>query len=144
MRSSRCATGGSYDGRRHGETTATVAAIVHDQFAPWLLENEVELGELPRRLEALVVGHPYARALVDIAVHDLVGKLLGVPVHALLGGAARDAVPVAHMIGLMPLDEALHEGVTAVEDGVRALQVKGGADPDKDVELIAALRRELG
>lgn len=135
---------GSYDGRRHGETSGTVSAIVHDQFAPWLLENDFELGELPARLDELVVGHPYAKALVDIAVHDLAGKLLGVPVCELLGGAARRAVPVAHMIGLMAVDEGLREGVTAVEDGVTALQVKGGRDPAADVELVTALRRELG
>lgn len=135
---------GGFDGRRHGETSSTVTAIVHEQFAPWLLENELELGELGTRLDALVVGNPYAKALVDIAIHDLVGKTLGVPVYDLLGGAARTAVPVAHMIGLMPVDEALREGATAIEDGVRALQVKGGQDPARDIELVGALRRELG
>ena len=70
---------GSFDGRRHGETSSGVTAIVHEQFAPWLLENELELGELSARLDDLVVGNPYAKALVDIAVHDLVGKALGVP-----------------------------------------------------------------
>ncbi len=135
---------GSHDGRRHGETSSTVAAVVHEQFAPWLLESEVQLGELPGRLDELVVGHPYAKALVDIAAHDLVGKLRGVPVYELLGGAARSAVPVAHMIGLMPVDEGLQEGITAIDDGVTALQVKGGQDPARDVELVAALRRELG
>ena len=135
---------GSFDGRRHGETSSTVTAVVHEQFAPWLLESEFQLGELPGRLDELVVGHPYAKALVDIAVHDLAGKLLGVPVYELLGGAARSAVPVAHMIGLMPVDEGLQEGITAVEDGVTALQVKGGQDPARDVELVSALRRELG
>jgi L-alanine-DL-glutamate epimerase-like enolase superfamily enzyme len=135
---------GSYDGRRHGETSSTVSAVVHEQFVPWLLESEFELGELSARLDELVVGHPYAKALVDIAAHDLAGKLRGVPVYELLGGAARTAVPVAHMIGLMPVNEGLSEGMTAIEDGVSALQVKGGQDPARDVELVAALRRELG
>jgi muconate cycloisomerase len=48
------------------------------------------------------------------------------------------------MLGLMPDDEALAEGRAAVADGVRALQVKGGQDVERDVRLIAGLRQALG
>ena len=44
----------------------------------------------------------------------------------------------------MPDDEALAEGRAAVADGVRALQVKGGQDVDRDVRVIAGLRQALG
>ncbi|HEX5146827.1 MAG TPA: hypothetical protein VFV85_07370, partial [Conexibacter sp.] len=135
---------GDLDGRRHGETPATVSAIVHDQLAPELLGKPVKLGELAGRLDATVVGNPYAKALLDIALHDLVGKAYGVPVHALLGGAVRERVPVAHMLGIMPNDEAIAEGQAAYGDGVRALQIKGGQDVARDVELVNALRAELG
>lgn len=135
---------GDRDGRRHGETPATVNAIVHGEFAPWLLANEVELGELARGLDALVVGNPYAKALVDMAAHDLAGKLLGVPVRDLLGGAARRSVRVAHMLGLMPADEALAEARAAVADGILALQVKGGQSAERDASLVQALRDEHG
>ena len=56
----------------------------------------------------------------------------------------RDSVPVAHMIGLMHETEAVREGVAAAADGVQALQVKGGVDPQRDIRLVAALRREVG
>jgi L-alanine-DL-glutamate epimerase-like enolase superfamily enzyme len=135
---------GDVDGRRHGETPSTITAIVHEELAPGLLGREVGLGELAARLDGLVVGNPYAKALVDIALHDLVGRACDVPVHTLLGGRARTSVPVAHMLGIMPVDEALAEARTAAEDGIRALQVKGGADVARDVALIAALREEHG
>lgn len=135
---------GDADGRRHGETPGTICSIVHEYLAPVLLEGPIALGELAARLDAVVVGNPYAKALLDIALHDLVGRAAGVPAYALLGGLARDAVPVAHMLGLMPEDEALAEGWAAIEDGARALQVKGGGDIERDVRLIAALREALG
>lgn len=135
---------GDVDGRRHGETPSTVIAVVHEQIAPWLLAEEFLLGELSGRLDELIIGHPYAKALVEIAVHDLVGRQRGVPVYDLLGGAARERVPVAHMIGLMPVDEALREATTAVADGTCALQIKGGQEPQRDVALVRSLRAELG
>lgn len=135
---------GDADGRRHGETPATICSIVHEYLAPRLFERPFLFGELSGRLDQVVVGNPYAKALVDIAVHDLVGHALGVPAYDLLGGRTRESVPVAHMLGLMPDDEALAEGRAAVADGVRALQVKGGQDVDRDVRVIAGLREALG
>jgi muconate cycloisomerase len=48
------------------------------------------------------------------------------------------------MIGLMNESDAIKEGVAAVTDGVRALQVKGGLDAERDIRLIGALRAEVG
>jgi muconate cycloisomerase len=135
---------GDADGRRHGETPSTITAIVHEQLAPGLYGRDLGLGELAGAMDALVVGNPYAKALLDIAVHDLVGRACGVPVHTLLGGPARDSVMVAHMLGIMPLDETLAEARTAVEDGVLAFQVKGGADLGRDIAVVRALREEHG
>lgn len=135
---------GDADGRRHGETPATICSIVHEYLAPRLLEDPLTLGAMAGRVDEVVVGNPYAKALLDIAAHDLVGRAYGVPAYALLGGRVRDAVPVAHMLGLMPEDEALAEGKAAIDDGVTALQVKGGQDIDRDVSLIAGLRDALG
>jgi L-alanine-DL-glutamate epimerase-like enolase superfamily enzyme len=134
---------GDADGRRHGETPATVTAIVHDQLAPALTGRELNLGNLAATLDDVVVGNPYAKALLEIALHDLAGRRVGLPVHALLGGAARRRIPVAHMLGIMSNDEAMEEAHKAIADGVRALQVKGGQDAERDVSLIARLREEM-
>lgn len=135
---------GDVDGRRHGETPSTVLSIVHELFAPVVLGRELALGQLRGILDGAVVGHPYAKALLDIAFHDLAGRLHGVPVHDLLGGRTRDSVPVAHMIGIMPLEQAVAEATGAIEDGVMALQVKGGNSLERDVALIAAIRSAVG
>jgi len=135
---------GDADGRRHGETPATISAIVHEYLAPALAERPFALGEVSTRLDEVVVGNPYAKALLDIALHDLVGHAHGIPVHALLGGLAREEVPVAHMLGLAADDEAVTEGMAAVADGIRALQVKGGRDAERDARLIRRLRQEVG
>jgi muconate cycloisomerase len=132
-------------GRRSGETRATVISIVNEIFAPALVGTDPTAVTSARRaMDRLVIGNSYAKCAVDIALHDLWGKSVGLPIYRLLGGAVRDSVPIAHMIGLMNERDASDEGVEAVADGVRALQIKGGVDSERDIRLVRALRRELG
>jgi muconate cycloisomerase len=113
-------------GRYFGETPRTVRHMVRDVLGPRLVDvDPFDLTEIHRRMEEVVRGHPYAKGAIDIALHDLQGKILGLPVHRLLGGLARPAVPVAHMVGIMSVEEAVHEAAGAVADGVRTLQIKG-------------------
>jgi muconate cycloisomerase len=136
--------GGDF-GRRSGETVATVIGMINDIFAPALLGTDPAAVTRARQImDGLVVGNPYAKCAVDIALHDLWGKSVGQPIYRLLGGKVRDAVPVAHMIGLMNEKDATDEGIAAVNDGVRALQVKGGVDSQRDIRLVRTLRREVG
>ncbi len=55
--------------------------------------------ELWSRLRARRPDASTALGAVDIAVHDLMGKALGVPVHALLGGATRGSIPALTLVG---------------------------------------------
>lgn len=136
--------GGDF-GRRSGETPETVIRLVNSIFAPALVGTDpTRVTAAKRAMDKLVVGHNYAKCAVDIALHDLWGKSVGMPIYRLLGGAVRDSVPIAHMIGLMDEGHAVEEGVAAAADGVRALQIKGGVDAERDIRLVRALRRELG
>jgi muconate cycloisomerase len=136
--------GGDF-GRRSGETLATVISIVNDIFAPALVGTDPTAVTSARRaMDRLVVGNNYAKCAIDIALHDLWGKSVGQPIYRLLGGAVRDSIPVAHMIGLMGETDAAEEGIAAVADGVRTLQIKGGVEPERDIRLVRTLRQALG
>jgi muconate cycloisomerase len=136
--------GGDF-GRRSGETPATVLTLVNRIFAPALVGTDpTRVTAAKRAMDQLVVGNNYAKCAVDIALHDLWGKSVGLPIYRLLGGAVRESVSIAHMIGLMSEDHAVEEGVAAAADGVRALQIKGGVEAERDIRLVRTLRRELG
>jgi L-alanine-DL-glutamate epimerase-like enolase superfamily enzyme len=136
--------GGDF-GRRSGETLATVISMVNEIFEPALAGSDpTAVTSARQKMDSLVVGNSYAKCAVDIALHDLWGKSVGQPIYRLLGGAVRDSVPVAHMIGLMDESDAANEGIAAIADGVHALQIKGGVDAERDIRLVRTLRRELG
>ncbi len=136
--------GGDF-GRHAGETLTTVQSMINEVFAPALIGHDPAAVTAARALmDRLAIGNVYAKCAIDIALHDAWGKSLGQPIYKLLGGAVREAVPVAHMIGLMHDSEAIAEGIGAARDGVTTLQIKGGVDPARDIRLTATLRRELG
>ena len=129
----------------YGETARTARHIVADYLFPVIEgRSPLEVGPIHEAMDEAVKGHPYAKAAVDIALHDLAGKRLGVPVHDLLGGQHRDRLPIAHSLGIMDPDDAVAEAEQAVAEGVETIKVKAGLDPERDVDLIRRLREALG
>jgi len=136
---------GGCHGRRAGETRKTVCAMIEGLLAPVLIGRDpCCISEAWAEMERVVVGHTYAKCAIEMALYDIWGKAVGEPIHRLLGGGVRDGVRIAHMVGLMGEDDALAEAEAAVEDGITALQIKGGEHGDRDVRLIRELRRRLG
>jgi len=136
--------GGEF-GRYFGESTAIVDMVISRYLAPAV--QGLEIGNpamLHKRMDAVIKGYPYAKAAVDFAYYDLTGKVLGVPVHTLLGGKLRDVVPVTHSIGLLDIDEAVKEVVKVKEDGIKTIKIKVGVDPDRDVAIVKAIRDAVG
>ena len=136
---------GGMEGRYFGETTTTVLHAIHDLFAPTLFDTDLRAPRVVmEQLDTLLVGHPYAKAMIDMALQDIRGKRCGEPLYRLLGGPYRSGIRIGHMLGIMQIDDALQEADRSVAaDGITAFQIKGGTDPARDVELITRLRRAL-
>jgi D-galactarolactone cycloisomerase len=90
-----------------------------------------------------------AASALELALHDLIGKTLGVPAYRLLGARLRDRVPV-YASGFLYRPDALpavlwpEEAERLVRRGFRALKLRIGAfDPADELPLLAALRHEL-
>ncbi len=81
----------------------------------------------------------------DIALWDLCGKILGQPVHQLLGGAFRDEIP-CYVSGLPrpTAEERVDLAQTYTEQGFEAFKLAAGHGVRADVKSVAALRDALG
>ncbi len=84
-----------------------------------------------------------ALAAVEMAVLDAQGKHLGVPAHALLGGATRDDVLLSMSLSAGTADAMLAQARRFVEDGFRALKIKGLRDGEHIERIATRLRREF-
>jgi D-galactarolactone cycloisomerase len=87
---------------------------------------------------------------IDIALHDIVGKICGKPIHKLIGGAFRQEV-VCYATGLYFTDmdrlvpEAVEEAEGYARAGFTAIKMKIGlGNLARDIERIAAVRKAIG
>lgn len=129
----------------YGETQESIIAVIDGIFAPELvglslLEREIMHARMDR-----TVGNPAAKAAVDMAVWDVLGRTLDVPVTQLLGGFT-DRMTVSHMVGFAP-DDVMVAEAERIRDafGIRVFKVKVGRRPIAlDVGACRALRTALG
>ncbi len=117
---------------RYGESIESVEAYfaTHPPAAgnPFMLEPLLHPG-IP----------PAARAGLDLALYDLIGKRLHVPLYALLGLDPSATPLTSFTIGIADPDETLRKVDEAAHFPI--LKVKlGGGTPAQDVETIAAIR----
>ena len=89
-------------------------------------------------------GNSCAKAGIDLALHDLIGKVLNVPVCTLLGGRVRTRVPVSVEIAGGPPEGMAEFCVASMKRGIRAFKAKIGGIPEDDVERVAAMRAAVG
>ena len=114
------------------------------ELAPHLLgQDPLNVGEINRTMDAALRGHPYAKAPVDIACWDLLGKATGLPVHALLGGAAQDDVPLYRAISQEDPDAMGRKIKGYAAEGYTKFQLKVGGDASDDIERIRVARSVL-
>ncbi len=139
------ATWGGPAMRYYGETPQTVRHMLEDYLLPAVDGlDPAEIEVMHAHMDKVVKGHPYAKAALDVAAHDLAGKVQGVPVSTLLGGRRRDRIELAHSLGIMENERCLEEAEQAVAEGAKTIKCKTGLDGDRDVELVRGLRERLG
>ncbi|MFP7364248.1 muconate/chloromuconate family cycloisomerase [Corynebacterium callunae] len=130
-----------------GESVETMKALVDGYLAPVLQGRRVsELAGIMADLERVVARGRYAKAAVDVAMHDAWARSLDIPVRDLLGGTVRDKVDVTWALGVLPLDVAVAEIEERIEEfGNKSFKLKMGAgDPAEDTRRVAELTREVG
>ena len=129
-----------------GEGQDSMMSIINEVLGPSVL-----LGEDPFNIEKIVAGMDYAardnnqaKATVDYALHDIVGKALGVPVYKLLGGLTTEKIPLGYVLPGASTDVVVDMAKKAIKAGFRVLKLKVGAGSEQDdIEKVRALR-ELG
>jgi len=137
-------TWGGSDMRYYGETPETVCHMIEAHLFPAIKGMDpVHIGMIHSRMDKVVKGNPYAKAAIDIALYDIIGKALGRPVCDLLGGDYRDGIEVAHSLGILPIDRCIEEAKIAVAEGALTIKCKTGLDAHRDVELVRRLREEV-
>ena len=114
------------------------------ELAPKLIGlDPTDIGTLNRHMDAVLRGHPYVKAPLDIACWDILGKVTGMPVYKLLGGAAQDRIALYRAIS-QESPEAMAGKIAGYrQEGYTKFQLKVGGNADTDIARIHQTRAIL-
>jgi L-Ala-D/L-Glu epimerase len=121
--------------RFYGETAETVLAALN-VYVAGMPEDPFDLEETERRWESMLRVNASARAALSSALHDLVGKRLGIPVYRLWGLDPTKAPRSTFTIGLDTPEKIRAKVLEAQEYPI--LKIKLGTD--RDVEILRTIR----
>jgi L-alanine-DL-glutamate epimerase-like enolase superfamily enzyme len=121
---------------RYGETIDTVLNFLGKVDLD-SISDPFELEQITEHLDDIAPGNPAAKAAVDIALHDWVGRKLGQPLYKVWGLSKSKTPFTSFTIGIDSPEVIVRKTVEAEEYPI--LKVKLGTDHDKDI--IAAVRR---
>jgi L-alanine-DL-glutamate epimerase-like enolase superfamily enzyme len=133
------------------ETRETVIAAIRHHLGPAVVGVPVtDRWELHRRMHAAIgrgpsTGLPVAKAIVDMAVHDLCARAAGLPLRCLLGGGSeRRRVALSYTLTGHDPGAAREEVAAARAAGFRNVNFKVAVEPRTDTAVAAAVRESAG
>ncbi|MGE5365624.1 MAG: enolase C-terminal domain-like protein [Bacteroidota bacterium] len=120
-----------YLGESHQTVTEFLSKVDLSNFS-----NPFELETILAYVDSIAPGNPAAKASVDIAMHDLIGKLMNQPLYNIWGFNKNKTPNTSYTIGIDKPDVVRQKTKEASE--FKILKVKLGRDTDK--EMIEAIR----
>lgn len=128
-----------------GETVASMVCAIH-YLAPALRGRPADdIGGALVAMDGRIYGNHGAKAAIEIALHDLVGRAINQPVYALLGDRRRSRMAVLGVIGGGNLDGDLSDAGKKKAEGWTAFKIKVGVDaPAADAERTREICKVLG
>jgi L-alanine-DL-glutamate epimerase-like enolase superfamily enzyme len=132
----------------NSNTLRGTTVAIRDILGPALIgEDPFNLSRIWEQMNRARLGETFAKGGIDIALHDLVGKLLGVPVVVLLGGRAVESIPIegpGYGIGIMAPTEMAEVARRAVDHGLSQIEIKISGNLAEDVERLKRVREAIG
>lgn len=120
----------------------------HTLIAPALVGlDALELPKILAIIDRLLLGElscSYIRTAFEMALLDLAGKRYGIPVYQILGGKARDAVPLICGIYQGPPEEMAAYAREGVEQGFHGVKLKVGRNLEDDRAAVCAVAAAVG
>jgi L-alanine-DL-glutamate epimerase-like enolase superfamily enzyme len=131
------------------DTVHSVIAAIRDIYGPYLIGKDIfDLEQIWTDFDLILPGNSNARAALDYALHDAMGKAVGLPVYKLLGGLCQPRIPLEWSISLADdVGRIVGDARRAVDEfGIRVVCLKCGARGGwrEDVRNFTAIREAVG
>ena len=128
-----------------GETLKSAFRILEEYLVPAVSgSSPFERERIVQKMDAAIPFHYSPKAAIDCAAHDLLGRMLGRPVHDLLGGKIRDEMPAFDILPLESPERTAELAAESMASGITSFKVKMNRDAKTSVARVAAAREAAG
>jgi o-succinylbenzoate synthase len=126
-----------------GDTSQSIMGAIN-HIKRYLIGKDIRnFEDIMITLNKCIVGNTSAKAAIDIAIYDLLGKLYNAPVYRLLGGYKTKLITDI-TISLNPVEEMVSNSIDAINNGFSILKIKLGDNSYIDFKRIQAIREAVG
>jgi L-Ala-D/L-Glu epimerase / N-acetyl-D-glutamate racemase len=129
-----------------GENIRGAIQLMEESFIPNVLigENPFNINKIVDAMDRLCVGQTMSKSSVDFALHDLMGRVYGVPIYQLLGGAQREVIPQEWIVLLDTPEKMAETAKLFVDAGYAGIKFKWSGDVDLDIARTRLIRQTIG
>ena len=137
-----------------GRSPGAIVSLIHKTLAPLLMGMDAHdvvgawnrIHRMQFSSHGLGAGAVLATSGIDMALWDIRGKALGLPLYKLLGGSKRRIPAYAGGIalGFQPKESLGEEAQEYVSQGYRAVKLRIGDSAKADIERVVHVRKVLG
>ena len=127
-----------------GETWDSTIEIIHHELASLVIgESPFNINLIHKKMNEKIKDVPGAKAAIDLALYDLMGKISKQPVYRLIGGKSHKKLDIPQVISILSPKEMAKEAKEYVDQGFKHIKIKVGTDPDTDIKRIRMVREVL-
>ncbi|SHI03858.1 L-alanine-DL-glutamate epimerase [Clostridium collagenovorans DSM 3089] len=125
-----------------GETKESIIGAIR-YLRPLIIGQKVENIEgIMKIVNKALMFNNSAKAAIDMALYDLMGKSFGVPLYKLLGGH-QNSISTSITINFASTEEMVSNALEAIMKGYSSLKLKVGYDAATDIARITAIRKAI-
>lgn len=129
-----------------GETLVSATHLIRDMIAPSMIDRDPgDIDALRQLMSNIAVGNQAGKCAMEMALHDLMARIQGIPLYERYGGRVRVDVPtIWHVSGTEPREMATSAASAVEESGYTIVKVKVGDDVDTDIAKTTSVRGAVG
>lgn len=128
-----------------GESVYTVFTALKHHLIPAIIGKDPRnIKEMHKVMNQTLVQNGAAKAAIDIACYDILGKVSNLPVYALLGGRKPTQPMIPKVLSILEPAVLAKQAKQAQLEGFKEIKMKLGMNPDEDVARVKAVREAVG